>query len=382
MATSDARTTTSPKSKITTYTERGPKEKLLEDYVREPQISNEISKCIEVDKKREETIWGMDNAGHIRAIFIYNPLEMLSLSDWHQECEAKLESATGYKQNDSKKKNLEDIARFEEAVRLYGESIGGIDPYSTRIKNLCKNFNQLGRASWGFKFSSKKTFEPTEAEPDAERLPSPMAQQFVNSYNKGAVKVRIFNPETKALETFTTKPTLTLADQIAFRDLLFDTTPLPSLPLANLTENISSNEEASNQDNVQQAANEVVYRDPQSLRQELIERIDDTIKGLLKKVEEWKYEHKKTNSTHHDVAIGMDQNGNYVELKPETTRERQRSAARFLDHVDDIIQILEDLRSKNNELRNQNETPLTRSLLSFVTSPNKTIKKHVYFLRG
>ena len=335
---------------------------LYDAYARTDAGKSDIAKCVDLPKVREENIWGMDDTGKISAIFTYDPLSMKTLSEWHEECAAKLESQTGYREKTSSVQNkLEDIARFEHAVRIAKED--------TVDKNLYENYDQLGRAQWGNRFSSRGDKNRDTLEGYSEKT-----RNFVDFYKK---RDAILHPDDKPNPGVPGQAGLqTLSERIDLRDQLSRAVPLASFnfpePSGGPSLEPPSQPMALDDDDMTNPA--VVYADT-------VEKIDESIKDLLTRLEK-----VQGSETHHEIKFGMDEDGKYVELPSGTSRLKQRQAGRLLDHMEEIIAYLKYLQEKNSKLLNKS---ISRKVglnfyrsLSFLVSANNKMKKHLYFTKG
>jgi len=353
-------------------TQNGTVAQSLDDYARTDAVKSDIAKCVDVPKVREENIWGMDDTGKISAIFTYDPLSMKTLSQWHEECAAKLESQTGYREKiSSVKTKLEDIARFEDAVRIAKEG--------TADKNIYKNYDQLGRAQSGYQFSSKGNKSRDKIEDYSEK-----ARNFVDFYKK---RDAILHPEDEPNPGVEGQAGLrTLSERIGLRDQLNESNP-SAVPLESFnfpepsggpssepsSESMASDEDDEDQKN-SMTNPAVVYADT-------VEKIDESIKDLLARLEK-----VQSSETHHEIKFGMDEDGKYVELPSGTSRLKQQRVTRLLEYMEEIIAYLKYLQEKNSKLLNKS---ISRKVglsfyrsLSFLTSANNKMKKNLYFTKG
>ncbi len=364
--------TSTPDHFLQVKTENGTVTQSLDEYARTDAVKSDIAKCVDAPKVREENIWGMDDTGKISAIFTYDPLSMKTLSQWHEECAAKLESQTGYREKiSSVKTKLEDIARFEDAVRIAKEG--------TADKNLYENYHQLGRAQSGYQFSSRGNKSRDAIEDYSEK-----ARNFVDFYKK---RDAILHPEDEPDPGVEGQAGLrTLSERIGLRDQLNGSNP-SAVPLESFdfpepsggpslepsSESMASDEDDEDEKN-SMTNPAVVYADT-------VEKIDESIKDLLARLEK-----VQGSETHHEIKFGMDEDGKYVELPSGTSRLKQQRVTRLLDHMEEIISYLKYLQEKNSKLLNKS---ISRKVglsfyrsLSFLTSANNKMKKNLYFTKG
>jgi len=361
--------TSTPTNFLQVKTQNGTVAQSLDDYARTDAVKSDIGKCVDAPKVREENIWGMDDTGKISAIFTYDPLSMKTLSQWHEECAAKLESQTGYREKiSSVKTKLEDIARFEDAVRIAKEG--------TADENIYKNYDQLGRAQSGYEFSSKgnKSRDAKSKKEISIEDYSEKARNFVDFYKKRPATLHPDDAPEPGVEG--QAGLQTLSERIDLRDQLGSTTPLPSLTLAPLRTESPVEENGDYDDDLSSG-----LMTPADLRADTVEKIDESIKDLLARLEK-----VQSSETHHEIKFGMDEDGKYVELPSGTSRLKQQRVTRLLENMEEIIAYLKFLQEKNSKLLNKS---ISRKVglsfyrsLSFLTSANNKMKKNLYFTKG
>jgi hypothetical protein len=304
---------------------------------------------------------------------------MKTLSQWHEECAAKLESQTGYREKiSSVKTKLEDIARFEDAVRIAKKG--------TADKNIYKNYDQLGRAQSGYEFSSKgnKSRDAKSKKNISIEDYSEKARNFVDFYKK---RPATLHPEDEPEPGVEGQAGLrTLSERIGLRDQLNESNPsagpLESFnfpePSGGPSPEPSSESMASDEDDEGEKNS---MTDPAVVYADTVEKIDESIKDLLARLEK-----VQSSETHHEIKFGMDEDGKYVELPSGTSRLKQQRVTRLLENMEEIIAYLKYLQEKNSQLLNKS---ISRKVglsfyrsLSFLTSVNNKMKKNLYFTKG
>ena len=374
--------TSTPNHFLQVKTENGTVTQSLDEYARTDAVKSDITKCVDTPKVREENIWGMDDTGKISAIFTYDPLSMKTLSQWHEECAAKLESQTGYREKiSSVKTKLEDIARFELAVRIAKEETGD--------KNLYKNYDQLGRAQSGYQFSSKGNKSRVAKLEDY----SEKARNFVDFYKKRdailhpddepnpGVPGQVVAPAPRPAPVAVVPAGLrTLSERIGLRDQLNGSNP-SAVPLESFNFPEPSRGPSPEPPSEPMTPDEDDMTNPAVVYADTVEKIDESIKDLLARLEK-----VQGSETHHEIKFGMDEDGKYVELPSGTSRLKQQRVRRLLDHMEEIISYLKYLQEKNSKLLNKS---ISRKVglnfyrsLSFLVSANNKMKKHLYFTKG